>query len=67
VSIKDVINFINKRFKKNLKPSFNFVGSDSNPKILISSINKIKIFNWKPTTNFYIGLERYINWFKKTI
>ena len=67
VSIKDVINFINKKFKKNLKPSFNFVGSDSNPKILISSINKIKIFNWKPTTNFYIGLERYINWFKKTI
>jgi UDP-glucose 4-epimerase len=67
VSIKDVINFINKKFKKNLKPSFNFVGSDSNPKILISSINKIKTFNWKPTTNFYIGLERYINWFKKTI
>jgi len=65
VAIKDVINFINKQFKKNLKPSFNFAGSDSNPQILISSINKIKKFNWKPTVNFYIGLERYIHWFKK--
>jgi UDP-glucose 4-epimerase len=65
VAIKDVINFINKQFKKNLKPSFNFAGADSNPQILISSINKIKKFNWKPTVNFYIGLEKYINWFKK--
>ena len=67
VAIKDVIYFINKQFKKNLKPTFNFIGSDSNPKKLISSIKNIKRFNWKPTTNFYIGLEKYINWFKKRI
>lgn len=65
VAIKNVINFINKKFHKNLKPSFNLVGANSNPKVLISSIKSIQKFNWKPSINFYVGLERYLNWFKK--
>lgn len=65
IKIKDVINFINKKFDKNLKPIFNKIGSDSNPKKLISSIQKAKKFNWKPKTNFYYGLNKYIQWFKK--
>jgi UDP-glucose 4-epimerase len=67
VAIRKVINFINKKLKKNIKPSFNLLGSDSNPKVLVTSINKIKKFNWEPKTNFYMGLERYINWFKSII
>lgn len=67
IAIKNVIKFINKKLKKKLKPTFNSSGSDLNPKILVSSIKKIKKFNWRPITNFYTGLEKYINWFKTTI
>ena len=62
IKIIDVINYIIKKLKKNIKPKFNKFGLKVNPTSLVPSIVKAKKFNWSPKVNFYKGINEYINW-----
>lgn len=62
IKIADVINYILKKLKKNVKPKFNNFGSKVNPISLVPNIVKAKKFNWSPKVNFYKGLNEYISW-----
>tara|TARA_Y100001970_G_scaffold278280_1_gene383757 strand:+ start:172 stop:1089 length:918 start_codon:yes stop_codon:yes gene_type:complete len=62
IKIADVIYYIIKKLKKNIKPKFNNFGAKINPISLVPSIAKARKFNWSPKVNFYKGLNEYINW-----
>lgn len=62
IKIIDVINYIIKRLKKDIKPKFNNFGTKVNPISLVPNITKAKKFNWLPKVNFYKGLNEYISW-----
>ena len=47
----------------NIKPKFNKIGVDKNPKKLISNIKKLKRYGWKPKTDFNLALKKYVDWF----
>jgi UDP-glucose 4-epimerase len=64
VKIKKIITHINKRLNKNIKPIFNGIGRNANPKILVSDNTLVKKFNWKPRSDFFESLDIYIDWYK---
>ena len=49
--------------KIKIKPKFNKIGIDKNPKTLISDITIAKKKGWFPKTNFDDGLQEYVQWF----
>ena len=49
--------------KINIKPKFNKIGVDKNPKKLISNIKKLRKYDWKPKTDFSFALKKYVDWF----
>ena len=62
IKVIDVIKYIQKKLKINIKPKFNMFGSKVNPISLVANINKTKKFNWSPKINFYKGLNEYMEW-----
>ena len=65
--IRDVLKLISKYHNKKTKIIFNKKKLNTNPKILISNIEKLKKLNIVPNKKFEIGLKQYVNWFKKNI
>ena len=49
--------------KIRIKPKFNKIGVDKNPKKLISNIKKLTKYGWKPEIDFDFALKKYVNWF----
>tara|TARA_B100000767_G_scaffold275759_1_gene315164 strand:- start:7566 stop:8498 length:933 start_codon:yes stop_codon:yes gene_type:complete len=63
--IKKIINYLNYKLGKKIKPKFNKIGLDINPKKLIPNIEKAKDLKWSPKVNLYKGLNLYLKWFNK--
>ena len=63
LKISEVIVKICKLMKIKIKPKFNKIGIDKNPKTLISDITIAKKKGWFPKTNFDDGLQEYVQWF----
>tara|TARA_Y100000992_G_C21269887_1_gene496074 strand:- start:2082 stop:2984 length:903 start_codon:yes stop_codon:yes gene_type:complete len=63
IKISYVIKKICHLMKININPVFNKIGVDKNPKKLISNIQKLKKYNWKPKTDFDLALKKYVSWF----
>ena len=63
IKIGHVIKKICYLMKINIKPKFNKIGVDKNPKKLISNIKKLKRYGWKPKTDFNFALKKYVDWF----
>lgn len=63
--IKKIINYLSYRLGKKIKPKFNKVGFDVNPRKLIPDIKKAKKLKWKPKVTLYQGLNLYLKWFSK--
>jgi UDP-glucose 4-epimerase len=63
--IKKIINYLNHKLGKKIKPKFNKIGLDINPKKLIPNIKKAKELDWKPKVSLYQGLNLYLKWFSK--
>ena len=61
--IGHVIKKICHLMKINIKPKFNKIGVDKNPKKLISNVKKLKRYGWKPKTDFNLALKKYVDWF----
>jgi UDP-glucose 4-epimerase len=61
--VKDVINFIIKKNKKKITPIFSGKGLKQNPLSNVTSIQKLKYFNWKPKKNFWTGISDYIKYY----
>ena len=49
--------------KIKIKPKFNKIGIDKNPRTLISDITVAKKKGWTPKTSFDEGLKKYVQWF----
>ena len=61
--IKKIIDYINYKLGKNIKPRFNKLGSHMNPDSLIPNTNKSLKYKWKPKMNLFKGLNAYLKWF----
>ena len=63
IKLHYAINKICNLMNISIQPKFNKVGIDKNPKKLVSNIEKLEKFNWKPTVKFDDGLKKYVKWF----
>jgi len=62
---KEVIIKIYKYLNVRAKPIFNNIPRKGDPKILVCDNKDLKIFDWKQSVDFSLGLKKYIRWFKK--
>ena len=63
LKISEVIVKISELMKIKIKPTFNKIGIDKNPRTLISDITVAKKKGWTPKTSFDEGLKKYVQWF----
>lgn len=63
IQIAYVIKKICSLMQISIKPKFNKVGVDKNPKKLISNIKRLKKYGWQPEIDFDFALKKYVNWF----
>ena len=63
--IKKIIKYLSQKLRKRIKPKFNNIGLNVNPKKLIPDIKKAKKFKWKPSIQLYKGLDLYLKWFTR--
>ena len=65
IKIRYLLNLILKITKIKKKLYFNNLSSLENPNSLKVDIDKLKKIGWKCNTEIYLGLNKYLKWFKK--